>query len=1099
MKTKLRWMLHVMIVLCMPLVMSAQSSDNIIINGDFSSGSLNPWSTFIADFAGASADVTVSDNRANVAVNAVDGTASWHVQLNQEFSSDQINALVVGSYYRIRFDVNAEAERPLTVYFGENGGNFTALRAVQITLPAGESTFEFPVLVSQTFGAMKLGFEFGLSTVDASITNVSLVEYEPNILTNSDFSTGDLTSWETYVADWAGATADFTVEDGVVSVDNITVDASASWHVQLNQIFSEEQIEALEIGGSYVLTFEANSTAERTVNVFFGENGGNFVALGLKTLTIPAGESEHQMVVPVSQKFGAMKLGFEFGLSAVSMSLSEIQMVRDDTVVEVIDDGDDEVVPSENVMDEDFILFAAGGRHISIPTFLHGSVIEVESVSDLPVIRFDYGNWNIGGFDWGSGGVSVKERREAQDSIFIRIWSSPNNLSTARETNGNNTAKIMFLDMPPPGNLEFRVQLALPDEVHVGEWMDIAIPLPAYATKTELEEAKTNNELTGYAALWDYWGSYSPARAEVISDVNDPDWREFSWERVRRFGIYWDQNHSPNAPIYIESIYIGRSGADLSVATEGPAPMAGISAVNDGDVNRISWSAREDVFSYGIYYSSEPITNLDSPKVRLWATVPGDSIQVEHDVYRAHTSVESHTYHYAVAPGNAWGVLSEDVSASSASVDSRGKDNGFMFQLTEDEENGVFNALDQGEFPGVNSFPVDTFQPIKLRYSDEVDDFWFGDDDSSGDVWLAYGTSGGFTTLFFYGEIYDDDVLAGPPSNPTEMSGTTIYPRNDSYDPTWVPGVREFDNELEWNYYLKDQVEVLFGAYTTDDYIIGSPNKFRSRGETPEYSLSFQPHFVNNGSVDFVNNDPDGLLVRLWVTEPSGDPVLDYNSLYYSSQHPLTTPAVYENIYDESDNRIGWRFFAAIDSQDLLVVTEGGVPVDTEMVLPESNELMYMPMTMMLWDKDGGLAPGNWWETATSVIQFPSKPWGQSGTVNSSDISGLGTIGVVGRELATSINESNSELPNQLALFQNYPNPFNPTTKIEFQLPQAMTVSVDIYNSIGQRVTRLVNAGLYQSGRHTVSFDASGLSSGIYFYRLTTDNQVMQRKMILIK
>ena len=169
------------------------------------------------------------------------------------------------------------------------------------------------------------------------------------------------------------------------------------------------------------------------------------------------------------------------------------------------------------------------------------------------------------------------------------------------------------------------------------------------------------------------------------------------------------------------------------------------------------------------------------------------------------------------------------------------------------------------------------------------------------------------------------------------------------------------------------------------------------------------------------------------------------------------------------------------------------------MVLPESNELKYMPMTIMLWDKDSGLAPGNWWETATSVIQFPSKPWGQSGTVNSSDISGMGTIGIVGRELATSINESSSEIPNALTLFQNYPNPFNPTTKIEFQLPQAMTVSVDIYNSIGQRVTRLVNAGLYQSGRHTVSFDASGLSSGIYFYRLTTDTQVMQRKMILIK
>jgi len=793
-----------------------------------------------------------------------------------------------------------------------------------------------------------------------------------------------------------------------------------------------------------------------------------------------------------------MKLGFEFGLSAAQVTLSDISMVRDDTIFEAPEG--EEVEASENLMPQNFILFASGGRHISIPTLLHGSVIEDATVNENPVIRFDYGNWNIGGFDWGTGGVNVKERREAQDSIFIRIWSSPNNRSTNRETNLNNTAKIMFLDMPPPGNLEYRVQLALPDEVHVGQWMDIAIPLPAYATKTELEEAKANNELTGYAALWDYWGSYSPAREVVISDVNDPDWREFSWERVRRFGIYWDQNQTPNAPIYIESIYIGRNGTDLSVATQGPAPMAGISVTTDGSKNRVTWSSRDDVFSYGVYYSSQPITDLDDPKVRLWATVPGDITEVEHDVFRAHTSVESHTYHYAVAPGNAWGVLADDVSASSGSIDTRGQDNGFIFQLTEDEENGVFNALDRGEFPGVNSFPVDVFEPIRLRFPDAPDNLWTGDDDSSGDVWVAYGTSGGFTTLFFYGEIYDDNVLAGPPSNPTEMSGTTIYPRNDSYDPTWVPGVREFDNDLEWNYYLKDQLEILFGAYTTDDYITGSPNTFRSRGDTPEYSLSFQPYFINEGNVDYVNNDPNGLLVRLWVTEPSGDPSReDYNSLYYSSQHPLTTPAVYENIYDENNRRIGWKFFAAIDSQDLLVVTEGGSPVDAEMVLPGSSELKYMPMTMILWDKDSGLALGNWWESATSVIMHPTKPWGQSGAVNSSDISGMGTLGIVGRAIATSIDESGNDLPASLALFQNYPNPFNPTTKIEFQLPQSMTVSLEIYNSIGQLVTKLVNGGLYQSGRHTVSFDASSLSSGIYFYRLTTDTQVMQRKMILIK
>lgn len=1087
MKYYIRTLLAVALLASMPALMYGQSESEIIINGDFSSGELAPWSTFIADFAGASASVTVANNMANVAIGNVAGSDSWHVQLNQVLSASQIEKLNIGTEYRIRFSANATAERPLTVYFGEDGGSFTALSLSQISLPAGTSSHEIVVTVNQTFDNMKLGFEFGLSNVDASITNVSLDVYVPNILVNGDFATGELAPWSTFIADFAGANADFTVADGKVLVDNIAVSGTDSWHLQLNQVLSAAQIGELAVGGTYKISFDANASAARNVVVYFGEDGGSFTALGLETIALPAGESSHSINVTVTQTFANMKLGFEFGLSSVSVSVSNVKLVRDESGT----------APEVAVMPENFILFAAGGRHISIPGFLHGNVINDAAINDVPVIRFDYGNWNIGGFDWGIRGVNISERRAAQDSIFIRIWSSPNNATSNREVSGNNTAKIMFLDIAPTGNLEFRTQLALPDEVHVGEWMDIAIPMPAYLTKTELENAKNTGAVTGYAALWDYWGAYSPAREEVISDVEDPDWREFNWDKVRRFGIYWDQNLPPNAPIYIESIYIGRSGLDLSIATEGPGSMASVSGMSVGNFNRLSWSERDDIFSYGIYYSSEPITNVNDPKVRLWGTVPGSTTEIEHEVFRAHPSIENKTYYYAVAPGNAWGKLSDDVSGSSVSITNTGRDKGFIFQLTADEEDGVFNALDSGNFPGINSFPIDRFSPVELRFPGDPNDFWTGNDDSSGDVWVAYGTSGGFTTLFFYGEIMDDNVFAGPVSNPTEMAGTTIYPRNTE-PATWVPGIAAFDDQLEWNYYLKDQLEIQFGAYTTNDYIVGSPNEFRSRGATPEYLLAFQPHFVNDGVVDFVTEDPNGLLVRLWITEPTGESLLDYRTLYYSSQHPLTTPAVYENIYDSNDNRIGWRFFAAIDSQDLLVVTEGGSPVDSEMTLPGAADLAYMPMTMTLWDKDGGAAPGNWWETATSIIQFPTKPWGLNAAVNSSDIYGLGTLAIAGREVSTSI-DGQTDTPKSAQLYQNYPNPFNPTTSIEFQLPEASAIRLTIYNSIGQQVATLLNGSLYQAGRHTVSFDARSLSSGVYFYRLDTGKQIFQKKMILIK
>lgn len=89
--------------------------------------------------------------------------------------------------------------------------------------------------------------------------------------------------------------------------------------------------------------------------------------------------------------------------------------------------------------------------------------------------------------------------------------------------------------------------------------------------------------------------------------------------------------------------------------------------------------------------------------------------------------------------------------------------------------------------------------------------------------------------------------------------------------------------------------------------------------------------------------------------------------------------------------------------------------------------------------------------------------------------------------------------PNEVELFQNYPNPFNPTTTIKFKLPANATVELAVYNVLGQRVAHLVNNQKLQSGLHQIPFNASALSSGVYFYTLKTGNRVMTKKMLLIK
>ncbi len=89
-------------------------------------------------------------------------------------------------------------------------------------------------------------------------------------------------------------------------------------------------------------------------------------------------------------------------------------------------------------------------------------------------------------------------------------------------------------------------------------------------------------------------------------------------------------------------------------------------------------------------------------------------------------------------------------------------------------------------------------------------------------------------------------------------------------------------------------------------------------------------------------------------------------------------------------------------------------------------------------------------------------------------------------------------VPMEYALNQNYPNPFNPSTKIEYSIPEAGNVVLKVYNTIGQEVTTLVSKH-QKAGNYTVDFNAPGLASGIYIYRLSAGSKVFVKKMIMLK
>lgn len=94
--------------------------------------------------------------------------------------------------------------------------------------------------------------------------------------------------------------------------------------------------------------------------------------------------------------------------------------------------------------------------------------------------------------------------------------------------------------------------------------------------------------------------------------------------------------------------------------------------------------------------------------------------------------------------------------------------------------------------------------------------------------------------------------------------------------------------------------------------------------------------------------------------------------------------------------------------------------------------------------------------------------------------------------------EQIDNVPSTFQLFQNYPNPFNPSTNIKFKLEESGFVTLSVYNVLGQKVKTLVSEEL-TFGTHQVNFDASSLSTGVYFYKLESGNLTNVKKMMLLK
>lgn len=102
------------------------------------------------------------------------------------------------------------------------------------------------------------------------------------------------------------------------------------------------------------------------------------------------------------------------------------------------------------------------------------------------------------------------------------------------------------------------------------------------------------------------------------------------------------------------------------------------------------------------------------------------------------------------------------------------------------------------------------------------------------------------------------------------------------------------------------------------------------------------------------------------------------------------------------------------------------------------------------------------------------------------------------------INQTSTEVPETFTMSQNYPNPFNPTTKVDFAIPKTSSVTLVIYDISGREIKSLIRNQTMLAGKYTVDWNSTdnsgtGVSSGVYFYRIISDGQVITKKMMLVK
>ena len=720
----------------------------------------------------------------------------------------------------------------------------------------------------------------------------------------------------------------------------------------------------------------------------------------------------------------------------------------------------------------DTFIFFAEGVNVEVQNF------EGDIVTDVPgaegrVMAFPYR-------DFGEYAVAFNERvgRDASENLAdgdvlnVRLWSSPDNAGkTTSRTADYSSVQIRLMDSfepTAPGDLDanapakdfgFRLTWVIPEEYHDGTWRNVSIPLPP-ATIAELNANRAQYQADGDLRQYWYYEGAKVADGGVGvgpgfgGSADDERFQEFDFENLAGMYVVFE-NNTGGGPVYLDNVYLGDAGADLTAASAAPAAVTGVSIETEGASNEVTIDLDGQYGRYNVYGSDSPITDVTADGVYLIDTVEAEQIDsgdaaavITQEVYVPFPSYRPVTTYYAVTGDSRFGVPNRTVSAAnSGQVTNDGELQGYIYEFTAARATEVFDEIDEGTIDlgswGVEALGVPAFALSQAAGRSKTTNNYAtpraDDADLSGKLWMAYDDDG---FLYYFAEVRDDQVFPAAADETARLQN-------------------------------RESVEVTLGLYAQSSLVFGTD--FRGsplrRGDTPDFQFRFTPRADANGNPANVYN-----WVRLGPAAAGPGAKAIPNSI-----------GAWEYVV-ENGQRVGYRMTGAFDLADVYDSS------DTPFAFPGNDDVAAVPFGYYLNDRD--TATGDRDHQVSWVTKFNTG----SGFFNES--AQWGTAAIVGQDRITRVTVSSEGGPVETTAFSLgavSPNPTTGRAAIDFDLAAPAEVTLEVFDALGRRVAVLADGASMAAGPHEVEFSAAGLAPGVYVYRLRAGGQVAARSMTVVR